>query len=137
MPDQRTTSLVDDWVALWNGDLALADRIVGEPFVSHAAPITGGPAGDASGRASLREWVGGIHEAVRDLVFTIDVGPIREGDLVAVRWRADGVTALARPVRFFGTDTLRLQGGRIVEYWGNADSLWFVQQLGAVAVPSR
>lgn len=63
-----------------------------------------------------------------------------------VRWRADGTytgalpgtdpAAAGRQVSFYGTDTLRLEGGLIAEYWANADSLWFVQQLGADRVPA-
>ncbi len=38
--------------------------------------------------------------------------------------------AVGGPVTFTGTDTLRVADGKLAEYWANADSLLFVQQLG-------
>jgi hypothetical protein len=53
-----------------------------------------------------------------------------------------GDTRLARPseavgreVTFTGTDTLRIADGKFAEYWANADSLLFFQQLGVREVP--
>ncbi len=40
--------------------------------------------------------------------------------------------AVGRKVNFSGTDVLRIVGGKIVEYWGDAGSLLFAQQLGLV-----
>jgi hypothetical protein len=34
-----------------------------------------------------------------------------------------------KKVNFTGTDTLRVAGGKLVEYWLNADSLLLAQQL--------
>jgi SnoaL-like polyketide cyclase len=145
MTDQ-THDLANAWAALWDGDLTQTPRIIAADFVSHAAPLTGGPTGDSYGRDGLNTWVSGIHQVLDDLHFVIELGPFRDGDIVVVRWRADGsyrggypdATAQAgTPVRFFGTDTLRLDAsGLIVEYWANADSLWFVQQLGVQVVPA-
>jgi hypothetical protein len=36
---------------------------------------------------------------------------------------------------FYGTDTLRVEDGKLIEYWANADSLWLIQQLGVSQVP--
>jgi predicted ester cyclase len=76
----------------------------------------------------------------RDLTFEITVGPIATDDYLVVRWAADGVYAGGFPgapeeavgnrVRFTGTDTLRVRDGMLAEYWANADSLLFIQQLG-------
>ena len=38
--------------------------------------------------------------------------------------------SIGRKINFTGTDTLRIAGGRLAEYWANADSLLFIQQLG-------
>jgi len=43
--------------------------------------------------------------------------------------------AVGRRVLFTGTDTLRVADGQLIEYWANADSLYFVQQLGMEKVP--
>jgi hypothetical protein len=44
--------------------------------------------------------------------------------------------AVGRKVNFTGTDTLRVADGMLAEYWANADSLLFFQQLGVSAVPA-
>jgi hypothetical protein len=38
-------------------------------------------------------------------------------------------------VTFYGTDVLRIAGGRLAEYWVTADSMWLMQQLGITQVP--
>lgn len=43
--------------------------------------------------------------------------------------------AIGREISFTGTDTLRVNEGTLVEYWANADSLFFFQQLGIRTVP--
>ncbi|GGO39293.1 hypothetical protein GCM10008949_47160 [Deinococcus humi] len=35
-------------------------------------------------------------------------------------------------MNFTGSDKLHMMDGRIVEYWANADSLLFMQQIGAI-----
>jgi predicted ester cyclase len=142
--DQATLELARDWAALWDGDLSQTAKIIDESFVSHAAPLTGGPAGDTAGRDSLNAWVSGAHQVMEGLHFTIEIGPISDGDMVVVRWRADAsyrggfpgaAAAPGTPVRFYGTDVLRLVDGKIAEYWANADSLWFLQQIGLSVMP--
>jgi predicted ester cyclase len=66
---------------------------------------------------------------------------------MVVRWKAHGTyqggfpgaspEAVGREVTFTGTDTLRIAGGKLAEYWANADSLLFFQQLGVREVPAR
>lgn len=146
MTDHATQDLANAWAALWDGDLTQTPRIIAPEFASHSAALTGGPATSSSGRDLLDGWVTRIHQVLADLHFIIELGPFRDGDIVVVRWQADGnyrggypgATAVTGdPIRFFGTDTLRLDGsGRIVEYWANADSLWFIQQLGVHEVPA-
>jgi hypothetical protein len=43
--------------------------------------------------------------------------------------------AVGREITFTGTDTLRIADGKLAEYWANADSLLFFQQLGIREVP--
>jgi hypothetical protein len=45
--------------------------------------------------------------------------------------------AVGQEVSFTGTDTLRIADGKLAEYWANADSLLFFQQLGVREVPVR
>jgi SnoaL-like polyketide cyclase len=66
--------------------------------------------------------------------------------MAPVRWKAHGTyigdfpgaapEAVGREVTFTGTDTLRIAGGMLAEYWANADSLLFIQQLGVREVPA-
>lgn len=127
---------------LWNGDLALVERIIAPDFVAHAAPITGTGSDEVHGREGLRGWVSGIRAAIPDLTFSTQVGPVSEGDMLVGRWQARGTyrggipgvpaEAIGRRVHFSGTDSLRVVNGLLAEYWANADSLSFMQQLGAV-----
>jgi predicted ester cyclase len=81
-----------------------------------------------------------------DLTFTVQIGPLVDGDFMVVRRYAEGTyqggfpvaaeEAVGRRITFHGTDTLRVADGVLAEYWANADSLWFVQQLGVRDVPA-
>lgn len=132
--------LVEPWRALWNNDLSQTPKIISPDFVAHAAPITGSGDDTVHGREGLNAWVSGIHTLLPDLNFELSVGPIATDDYLVVRWLAQGTyaggfpgapeEAIGNHVRFTGTDTLRIKDGVIVEYWANADSLLFVQQLG-------
>jgi hypothetical protein len=87
----------------------------------------------------------GIHAVLRELNFELMIGPIATDDYLVVRCEARGIygggfpgaaeDAVGREVVFTGTDTLRVVDGMLAEYWGNADSLLFVQQLGVKEVP--
>jgi predicted ester cyclase len=145
MSNAAVAALAEPWRELWNGDLTLTDQIIHPDFVAHAAPITGGAAGDINGRDALNAWVGGINALFPDLDFAFDVGPFTDGDHLVVRWKAQGTyaggfpgasaEAIGNRVVFYGTDTLRVEDGQLVEYWANADSLWFLQQLGVTQLP--
>jgi len=145
MADHDTVALAEAWADLWNNNLEQTPRIVAPGFVSHAASLFGGPAEDNAGRDVLDSWVAGAHQVFSGLHFDVQLGPFRDGDTVVVRWVARGTytgaipgtdpAAVGRPVTFYGTDTLRLEGGLIAEYWANADSLWVAQQIGVQQVP--
>ncbi|MFD9700191.1 ester cyclase [Lentzea sp. NPDC059081] len=119
--------LLQDWLDFWNGDLALAGKIVHDDFTWHVAPLTGGPPQDRAGREEVVGWVREAHETMPGLTFSVQVGPISQEPFHVVRWFAE-----ANGISFHGTDILRVEDGRIVEYWLNADSLWAAQQLGVV-----
>ena len=44
--------------------------------------------------------------------------------------------AAGRELTFTGTDILRIADGKLAEYWANADSLLFFQQLGVREIPA-
>lgn len=130
--------LARSWVDIWNGDLSLTDSTIHRDFVSHAAPLLGGPPSDSVGRDNLNTWVGGIRAAIPDLNFTVQVGPLVDGPHLVLRWHATGTYRGGlpgaadgpTPLHFYGIDILKVTDDLISEYWANADSLWVAQQLG-------
>ena len=51
-----------------------------------------------------------------DLTFTIELGPLIDGDMVAGRWVGEGRSDDG-PMSFTGNDILRIEGDRFAEYW--------------------
>ena len=147
MSSTANAALAEPWKDLWNGNLGLTEKkIIAGDFVAHAAPLTGTGTDQVHGREALNGWVSGIHAVLADLAFAIEVGPITDEEYMVVRWKARGTyrggfpgappEAAGREVTFTGTDTLRIAGGMLAEYWANADSLLFFQQLGVREVPA-
>jgi steroid delta-isomerase-like uncharacterized protein len=146
MSNAANAALANPWKDLWNGDLDVTSQIIAEDFVAHAAPLTGTGASEMHGRDALNGWVSGIHAMLPDLTFVIEVGPITDDEHLVVRWKAQGTyrggfpgtppEAIGRHITFTGTDTLRIADGKLAEYWANADSLLFFQQIGVREVPA-
>jgi len=108
----------------------------------HAALIDGSASSTLRGPEGLAARIAQIRAAFPDLTFTTEVGPLRDGEFLIGRWRADGhyaggfpgaTAALGTAIAFTGTDILRLSGGRLAEYWLNGDTLSLLRQLGVVA----
>ncbi|MGQ9352551.1 MULTISPECIES: ester cyclase [Mycobacteriaceae] len=98
------------WIdELWAGQ-PIASEVVSDDFVGHW------PDRDVCGPAELHAIIKQTHDMIADLRFTIEIGPIVEGDLVAGRWVGVGKTDDG-PMRFTGNDILRCADGRFVEYW--------------------
>ena len=65
---------------------------------------------------------------------------IAEGDKAVLRWTARGrhtgplmgMAATGKEVNLRGIDIIRVEGGRIVERWGEFDVFGLLQQLGAL-----
>ena len=65
---------------------------------------------------------------------------VAEGDKVAVRWvwrlthtgEFMGIAPTGKQVTVTGISILRIVGGKIVEEWGEMDTLGMLQQLGAL-----
>lgn len=132
------TALVDSWVALWNGDHDVAETIISDTNRVHAATFGGGDGSAVVGVSGMKDFVGQMRSLMSDLVFSIEVGPLVDGDHVVVRWVANGhygggVPGAGAPigtaVTFRGTDILRIADHQVVEYWLNADTLDLMTQL--------
>ena len=131
-------ALVDAWLDLWNGDHARAEGIVSPDVAVHAAMLDGGNGSAVQGPEGMVDWIAQTRAAVPDLEFSLEVGPIVDGDLLALRWIATGTYAggmpgaaapAGTPISFTGTDLLRIEDGQVAEYWLNADALGLATQL--------
>jgi steroid delta-isomerase-like uncharacterized protein len=116
---------------LWNdGQLATATALLGPDHVHHVSGE------DLRGPGEVLELVTSLRHAFPDLHFAIE-DEVSSGDKVVIRWtatgthRADlgGVVATHRAVTWTGIDIVRLEGGRIVELWGNNDAMGLFDQL--------
>jgi len=135
---EAATALIDSWIALWNGDYDVAETIISESNRVHAAMIGGGDGSAVAGVSGMKKFVGQTRSVSSDLVFSIDVAPLVDGDHVVVRWVASGHYGGGMPgagapvgteVTITGTDILRISSNQIVEYWLNADTLALMTQL--------
>ncbi|WP_433654390.1 ester cyclase [Nocardia sp. CA-128927] len=131
--------LLDGWLILWNGDYTLADDILAQDFALHAALLGGGDDRAVRGPDGLIGWIKQTRAAFTELVFTVEVGPIVDLDHLAIRWVAVGTygagfpgatAAPGTPVRFTGTDILRIEQSKIAEYWVNSDVHVLLATLG-------
>jgi len=127
-----------DWLALWNGDLGRAERIIAADLKLHMTPIGGGDVASLASPAGMAGWIGELHTAFAPLTFAVQVAPLFQGDMIAGRWLATGryaggfPGATARPgtlLAFAGADFLRIKDGKIAEYWLSADVLDLLGQL--------
>jgi predicted ester cyclase len=126
---------------LWNGDLALAGELVTDDFVVHQARVDAASSEAVRGPEAVTRMVREGHAPFEGLTFTIEVGPLVEGDLVAARWVGRGryrgglpgaAAPAGTPVVFGGIDLLRAREGRFAEYWVSSDALQLMAQLGAL-----
>ena len=120
---------------LWDkGELSVADEIIAPDFVDHD-PVSG----QGASLGGYKEMVGAFRAAFPDLrVRNEEV--VVEGDKVVARWTARGthdgtlmnIPPTGRQVRLKGIDILRVEGGKIVERWGEFDALGMLHQLGVI-----
>lgn len=132
-----TTAIIDAWLNLWNGDLSIAPTLVTPDFHLHAATTDGSDLSTLKGPEGLAGWIAQIRAAC-DVTYAVEVGPIAEANLLAVRWTCTGTylggfpgakAAPGTPIAFTGTDILRVADGRLAEYWVNSDMHVLLSQL--------
>jgi steroid delta-isomerase-like uncharacterized protein len=83
-------------------------------------------------------------DAFPDVQITVD-DLIAEGDRVAARFTGQGthkgpfmgLPPTGKPFTLTAIDILRIVDGKIVEHWGEADTLGLLQQLGAIPAPGQ
>lgn len=111
----------------------LADLMAADVLTPKIMP--GLPPGIEGAKSVHRRSLDGMpdfHTHIEDL--------IAEGDKVAARITMTGthsgdfwgIPATGKRVKFTGVYIVRIDGGRIVEHWGEEDSMGLLQQLGVM-----
>jgi steroid delta-isomerase-like uncharacterized protein len=118
------------------GNLDDLDDVISADAVDHDPqnPFAGqhGPDGAKQMAATYRAAFPDLHVTIEDQV--------AEGDRVVTRWTAvgthdgdlPGLPATGRSSTVTGIGIDRIEGGKIVEAWGNWDTMGMMQQLGAL-----
>jgi predicted ester cyclase len=111
-----------------------ADELLDAQFVDHN-PMPG----QSPGPAGFREWIRAARAAIPGLTATVQDVVANPDRLAArVRYRGThggtflGMAPTGRKVDFEAFHFARFRNGRIVEWWGTADLLGALQQIGAV-----
>ena len=111
----------------------MIDVVFAEDFTVNRSPV---------GREGLKQNMARRFTAFPDLQVSV-VEIIAEGDKVGIwytvrgtqRGEFEGVRPTGKQVNWFGSDFLRVEGGKIVEGWFVDDSLGLLRQLGATFLP--
>jgi steroid delta-isomerase-like uncharacterized protein len=117
------------------GNINVADDLVAPDFVDHEELPPGVPAG----REGVKQMTTMFRSAFPDFKVTID-DMIADGDKVVVRstWSGTqkgefmGIPPTGKPVSFGVIDIVRFAGDKVVEHWGQMDSMRMMQQLGVI-----
>ena len=117
------------------GDLDRLDDLVAPEVVDHDPYNPHG----SEGLEGLKKTIAMYREAFPDLQYTIE-DQIAEGDMVVTRWTGTGThegelmgaapTGKKASVTGIGID--RIENGKIVEAWGNWDTLRLMQNIGLI-----
>ena len=115
-------------------NVEVLDELMAPEFTDHdPAP------GQEQGREGYKRLTAMYFNAFSEFrVQNADV--IAEGDKAVLRWTARGrhtgplmgMAATGKEVNLRGIDIIRVEGGRIVERWGEFDVFGLLQQLGAL-----
>ena len=117
------------------GNLAIIDELVSDDFVDHN-PLPGQP----PGKDGVRYFVNMMRSAFPDLRVKTKEPSLVDGNLEAHyvvlagthQGELMGVAPTGRAVEFSGVEIVRVDGGKVVEYWGAMDTMTLMQQIGAL-----
>jgi predicted ester cyclase len=119
--------------AISKGDPGPLDGLMAPDIVDHN-PVPN----QAPGLDGFKQWMAAVRTTFPDLEGTVE-DVLAEGDRVAARvtWRGmqrgdfAGMSATNKPVSFAAIHIVRFSRGLAVEWWGTADLLGALQQIGA------
>ena len=122
------------------GNMSVADEILAPNFVEHEEL----PGGIPKGREGVIVMTTMLRSAFPDFKATIE-DILAEGDKVVIRmtWSGThkgefmGIPATGKSVSFGVIDIIRIAGGKLVEHWGQMDSMGLMQQIGAIPAPAE
>ncbi len=122
------------------GNMSRADEFLAPDFIEHEEL----PPGIPRDREGVKQLTAMLHSAFPDFKTTIE-DMVAEGDKVVIRqtWTGThkgefmGVPPTGKSVSFGVIDILRIAGGKIVEHWGQMDSMGLMQQLGSIPTPGQ
>jgi steroid delta-isomerase-like uncharacterized protein len=126
--------------AVEEGDFDALDDLLADHLIDHN-PIPG----QLPGREGFKQWMASARQIFPDLSATVE-DTVVENDRVAgrVTFRGThsgplaGVPPTNLPVEFTAFHLVHLSQGQIVEWWGTADLLGALSQLGAqISGPAR
>jgi steroid delta-isomerase-like uncharacterized protein len=122
------------------GNVSLVDELVAPGFIEHEEMPPGTPTGSDGNKAATAM----LRSAFPDFKATIE-DMVAEGDKVALRltWSGThegefmGLPPTGKRFSIPVFDILRMDGGKIVEHWGQMDRMAMMQQLGAMPGPDE
>lgn len=135
-------ALWGNWVKVWNGDYDRAPGIISPKFRVHVSLLDGSSDTAIRGVDGLTTWIKQSRAMFNDFKITTQVGPFVDGKHIVGRWAATGTYAGGVPgatapigtkIAFTGTDILRTEHGKVVEYWLHSDTIALLGQLGVGA----
>ena len=122
------------------GNLSVMDELVATDFIDHNPPSPE----IAPGREGARQVFAMFRSAFPDMNLAVE-SQIAEGDKVVYRLTFQGthkgemmgIPPTGKTVSIGVIDVLRLEGGQLVERWGESDDMGMMQQLGVVPPPGE
>ncbi|TCP74207.1 SnoaL-like polyketide cyclase [Rhizobium sp. PP-CC-2G-626] len=136
--NRKLATIWDKWIAMWNGNLAMANEIIAPDYKLHMSPVGGEDLSIYADPKGMAGWIGQLHAVIDPFVFQVQVQPLFGDGMIAGRWLASGTYkggfpgAKAAPgtkVKFAGADFLRIENDKVVEYWLSSDQLDLMKQL--------